>query len=61
MSFGHVAMELPLSYFQMLFDSAVTRLDSLSEGGLLFKASAFSIHLDKERIDAWNGVTLPEV
>lgn len=42
----------------MLFDSAVTRLDSLSEGGLLFKASAFSIHLDKERINAWNGVVL---
>jgi hypothetical protein len=26
------------------------RLDSLSEGGLLFKASAFSIHVDKDVI-----------
>ena len=57
---SHVAMYVAVTVIfpDARHDSAVTRLDSLSEGGLLFKASAFSIHLDKERINAWNGVVL---
>lgn len=63
MSFGHVDTCSHVAMYVAVIpdarhDSAVTRLDSLSEGGLLFKASAFSIHLDKERINAWNGVVL---